>query len=208
MRPPHGVLKQGEERKVLRLLKGLYGLKQAGRGWYLEMTKIFVENLGFKQSKADHSVFYRREGDEHAVVVVATDDMAVTSKRKTDVKKFKKEIKKHWDITDNRPINWFLGFEIKRNIEKKTLVINQHAYIVSLTEKFGLMNAKPVNIPMDPNVMYSSQQSPTTPNQLAQMKGVLYNEAIGSVLWPAVVSWPDIAYAIGVLSQFIQNLGQ
>ena len=35
-----------------------------------------------------------------------------------------------------------------------------------------------------------------------------YNEAIGSVLWPAVVSWPDIAYAIGVLSQFIQNPGQ
>ena len=61
---------------------------------------------------------------------------------------------------------------------------------------------------MDPNVVYSSQQSPTTPNQLAQMKGVPYNEAIGSVLWPAVVSRPDIAYAIGVLSQFIQNLGR
>ena len=87
-------------------------------------------------------------------------------------------------------------------------MINQRAYIVSLTEKFGLTNTKPVNIPMDPNVVYSSQQSPTTPNQLARMKGVPYNEAIGSVLWPAVVSWPDIAYAIGVLSQFIQNLGQ
>ena len=58
MRPPHGGLKQGEEGKVLRLLKGLYRLKQAGRGWYLEMMKMFVENLGFVGSKANHSVFY------------------------------------------------------------------------------------------------------------------------------------------------------
>ena len=30
MWPPQGVLKVGQEGKVLRLLKGLYGLKQAG----------------------------------------------------------------------------------------------------------------------------------------------------------------------------------
>ena len=34
-----------------------------------------------------------------------------------------------------------------------------------------------------------------------------YSEAIGSVLWPVVVSRPDAAYAVGILSQFIQNLG-
>ena len=136
MQAPHGVLKQGEEGKVLRLVKGLYGLKQASRGWYLEMTKVFVENLGFKRSKADHSVFYQKKGDEHTVVVVATDDMAVTSKRKVDIQKFKSEIRKHWDITDNGPINWFLGFEIKRDRNKRTLAINQHAYIMSMMEKF------------------------------------------------------------------------
>ena len=34
-----------------------------------------------------------------------------------------------------------------------------------------------------------------------------YNEAIGSALWPVVMSCPDAAFAIGVLSQFIQNPG-
>ena len=70
MKAPHGVLKQGEEGKVLRLIKGLYGLKQAGRGWYLEMSKVFIENLGFERSKANHSVFYWKKGEEHTVVAV------------------------------------------------------------------------------------------------------------------------------------------
>ena len=38
--------------------------------------------------------------------------------------------------------------------------------------------------------------------------GVPDAEAVGSVLWPVVVSQPDTAYAVGVLSQFIQNPGQ
>ena len=125
MKAPPGVLKPGQEWKVLRLLKGLYGLKQAGRGWYQEMSKVFVKELGFKRSEIDHSVFYRRSGDEHTVVAVATDDMAVTSKRATDAAKFKSNIKRFWEITDHGPISWFLGFQIKRDRKARTLSINQ-----------------------------------------------------------------------------------
>ena len=79
MKPPPGVLNPGEEGKDCRLLKGLYGLYQAGRGWYKEMAGVFVNKLGFKNSAVDHSVFYRRTKDEHTVITVATDDMAITS---------------------------------------------------------------------------------------------------------------------------------
>ena len=58
---------------------------------------------------------------------------------------------------------------------------------------------------MDPSAQYSVDQCPSTPNQTAQMSRVPYIEALGSVLWPAVVSRPDIAYAVGILSQFVQN---
>ena len=47
MKPPQGVLKPGEEGKVCRLVKGLYGLKQAGRGWYQEMSQVLIKDLGF-----------------------------------------------------------------------------------------------------------------------------------------------------------------
>lgn len=154
MKPPCGVMKEGQEGKVLRLLKGLYGLKQAGRGWYLKMMKVFINELGFKQSSADHSVFYQRTAKEHTIIVVAMDDMAVTSKQGTDIQRFKSEIKKHWEINDNRPINWFLGFQIKRDRKSRMLSINQHAYIKNMLEKFRLTSAKLVTTPMEPNTHF------------------------------------------------------
>ena len=93
MKPLRGVLKPGEEGKVLRLLKGLYRLKQAGRGWYLEMSRVFLKELGFKWSAIDHSVFYRCQQDKHTIVAVATDNMAVTSKQAVNAKNFKLKIK-------------------------------------------------------------------------------------------------------------------
>src|ERR1700678_1296436 len=208
MNPTQGVLKPGQKGKVLRLLKGLYGLKQAGRGWYLEMSKVLIKDLDFKRSKIDHSVFYKTKEPEHTIIAIATDDMAVTSKRKADAEKFKAEIKNYWEITDHGPIKWFLGFEIRRDRESRTIAINQCAYIEKMVEKFSLTNARKVTTPIDPNVQYSVDQCPSSMNQLARMKGVPYGEAIGSVLWPVVVSRPDAAYAVGVLSQFIQNPGQ
>ena len=52
-------------------------------------------------------------GEEHAIVAVATDDMAVTSKRAIDIEKFETQVKEFWDIIDHGPIKWFLRFQIK-----------------------------------------------------------------------------------------------
>ena len=47
MKPPHGVLKPGQEGKVCHLLKVLYSLKQAGRVWHQELMRVLVTELGF-----------------------------------------------------------------------------------------------------------------------------------------------------------------
>lgn len=75
-----------------------------------------------------------------------------------------------------------------------------------MVEKFGLTNAKRVLTPMELNVQFTKQQCPSTLNQAACMKGIPYSEAIRSILWPMVVSHPDTAYTISILSQFMQNL--
>ena len=74
-------------------------------------------------------------------------------------------------------------------------------------EKFRLTGAKLVSMPMEPGAQFSVDQCPSTINQSAKMRGVPYSEAISSVLWPVVVLRPDTMYAVGILSQYIQNPG-
>ena len=207
MKPPQGVLKPGEEGKVCRLVKGLYGLKQAGCGWYQEMSQVLIKDLGFTRSAVNHSVFFRRSSDKHTIIAVATDDMAVNSKQAEDITRFKADIQRYWEITDNGPICWFLGFQISRDRTARTISINQSAYIQAMVDKFRLTNSAPVATPMVTGATLSTSDSPSTPTQVVRMCGIPYAEAIGSVLWPVVISQPDAAFAVSTLLQFIQNPG-
>ena len=60
---------------------------------------------------------------------------------------------------------------------------------------------------MDPNARYTSVQSPSTTEQIAEMRDVPYREAVGSLMYLALAIRPDIAYAIAVLSHFSANPG-
>jgi hypothetical protein len=89
--PPEGALGPGDEGKVCKLLRWLYGLRQAGRAWYKDLKKTF-DDMGFVCSNMDHSVFIRQRGNKIVVVLVATDDMTVTGTPLSAVEKFKREL--------------------------------------------------------------------------------------------------------------------
>ena len=113
---------------------------------------------------------------------------------------FKTKVSKHWDLTDLGEIHWYLGFEVKRDRSARTISINQQVYIDSMTEKSKLTNAKFIGTPMEPGAVLTKEQGPMSIMKAMRMRGVPYTEAIGSVLWPVIISRPDIAHAIGVLA--------
>ena len=76
-----------------------------------------------------------------------------------------------------------------------------------MVDKFRLTNSAPVATPMVTGTTFLTANSPSTPMQVAHMCGIPYVEAIGSVLWPVIISQPDAAFAVSTLSQFIQNPG-
>src|SRR3984893_279263 len=198
MEAPDGVLGEGEHGKVCRLRKGLYGLKQAGRRWYERMAHTF-KTLGFNISKLDQSVFIRTKGNETVHVPVSTDDMIMMKNTRAAVDTVKSELRESFEITDQGELTWLLGFEVRRDRAARTVSMNQTAYIEALAWHFGLEDARPVRIPMDPAILLSKDQCPEKPID------VPYQEACGGVLWPAVITRPDIQLAIGILSQFTQN---
>ena len=71
--------------------------------------------------------------------------------------------------------------------------------------EFGLTIAKLVTTPMEPKAIFTKDQSPSATSQTDKMQRVPYSEAIGSILWPEMISRLDISFAVGILVQFIQN---
>ena len=90
MLPPARIHKHGEENVVCKLKKVLYRLKQASYEWQKTLAAVFTNKLGFKQSAINHSIFFWCRGEEHTIIAVGTDNMAVTSGHTSDITKFKK----------------------------------------------------------------------------------------------------------------------
>ena len=64
---------------VLRLKKGIYGLKQAGRIWYKSMASGLMA-LGFTRSPSDTCLFYILNEDKSDIIIITTwvDDCIVS----------------------------------------------------------------------------------------------------------------------------------
>ena len=76
----------------------------------------------------------------------------------------------------------------------------QTAYIDTITEQFNLMDSHHVLKPMDPNLILTKAMSPSTDNEKQQMKNIPYLAAVGSIMYVAIGTRPDIAYAVQHLS--------
>jgi transposase InsO family protein len=191
---------------VWKLLKTLYGLKQGARNWYDALCRALKE-LGFTRTEADHGVFFRETGTHIVILAVHVDDCLVTGSSEKLVNAFKKEMNEKYKLTDLGPAHWLLGIKITRDLENKTISLSQHSYIDSIITRFNFNDLKPLSMPMDPSSPLSKTQSPTKLEDVAKMKNVPYREAVGSLMYAAMGTRPDIAFATSTVAQFSENPG-
>ena len=191
---------------VWRLWKALYGLKQGARNWYKALCKA-LEELGFTRTEADHGVFFKKMGENILIFAVHVDDCAVTGNSQDLINKFMEEMNGKYKLTDTGPASWLLGIKINRDFANKTLSLSQHAYIDAIITKYNFNDLKPLATPMDPATPLSKSQSPTKLEDVSKMKNVPYREAVGSLMYAAMGTRPDIAFATSTVAQFCENPG-
>jgi len=78
--------------KIVKLRKGLYGLKQSGRVWYLELHN-HLTRMGFDRSHADHSVYSKITNGELMVIVVWVDDIIIITDKTSSMKNIKNQFR-------------------------------------------------------------------------------------------------------------------
>ena len=82
----------------------------------------------------------------------------------------------------------------------------QTHYINSLLNKFGHKNVNPVTTPLNPNVNLDDNETEEDSNIQDNQASHSYATLISSLMYLALGTWPDIAYAINRLAQFTQEL--
>jgi hypothetical protein len=91
-----------------------------------------------------------------------------------------------------------------RDKKKGTITMDQKAYIESVARRFNLADCKPKPTPMVPGLHLSKANCP----QVADKEQTcIYQQLIGSLMYVACCTRPDIAYAVSTCVQFMSNPG-
>ncbi|RVW95790.1 Retrovirus-related Pol polyprotein from transposon RE2 [Vitis vinifera] len=150
MEQPPGFVAQGESGLVCRLRRSLYGLKQSPRAWFSRFSSV-VQEFGMLRSTADHSVFYHHNSLGQCIyLVVYVDDIVITGSDQDGIQKLKQHLFTHFQTKDLGKLKYFLGIEIAQS--SSGVVLSQRKYALDILEETGMLDCKPVDTPMDPNV--------------------------------------------------------
>jgi Reverse transcriptase (RNA-dependent DNA polymerase) len=187
---------QGGPGVVCQLRKALYGLRQAPRAWHTKL-KAELEVLGFKASVSDAGLFVLNKGDYKVYLLVYVDDMLIASRDLGGVEEIKQVLGAVFDIHDLGVATYFLGMEISRDLDKGVVTLSQKKAVADVIKRFGMGEAKGKSTPLSVSSRLSKeggrQVGPTVP----------YMELVGSLMYLATCTRPDIAQAVGVLSRFM-----
>ena len=195
--PPQGVkVKDGY---ALRVLRSLYGLKQSARDWN-HLCRDHLITIGFKQSLADPCLFTHQERRIRLLVYV--DDILCAAENLEDSNWAYAKLSQRFTTKNLGDVTKLLGIRITRDRKAREIHLDQQQYLQSVLAKFGMSEAKykKRGTPMrdyenlKPTQPYEARHDPNE-----------YQQVVGSLMYAMVHTRPDIAFALGKLSQHMQD---
>ena len=149
---PPGYVKIGEEKKVLKLKKTLYELKQAPRAWNTRIDIYFKEN-GYKQCPHEHSLHTKKSEGNVILFALYVDDLIFSGNNDEMIEEFKRTMTREFEMTDLGLLKFFLGLEVKQG--ETGIFISQEKYAKEILKKYKMENCNPVSTPMEPGAKLS-----------------------------------------------------
>ncbi|MDR3548822.1 MAG: reverse transcriptase domain-containing protein [Candidatus Pacebacteria bacterium] len=200
---------------VCHLKKSLYGLKQSPRNWYLLASGFIVRHLGFRATVSDPCIFWRTSRTGQLIVLfLFVDDIQVAFDRQ-DADEWREchaALTKRFNITDLCESKYMLGMKITRDRRARTITLDQELYVTKALEKFGLDHCRVHTTPGVSNRHEDAKESAATDTDaesgdsatLTQSDAKLYQEKVGTLLYAAISTRPDISFAVNKLTQHMQ----
>ncbi|GBN76962.1 Retrovirus-related Pol polyprotein from transposon TNT 1-94 [Araneus ventricosus] len=178
-----------------KLKKSLYGLKQAPRQWYQKFLN-FVNKLGFKQLNSESCIFIRQVNSKNIFMALYVDDLLLGGSDVQEINVIVDMLSKEFKMSKSEKASEFLGIRIE--FASDNLFLDQESYILRLLKKYKMLDCNPCSIPIE------TEATSATFEKGNHFNGP-YRELVGSLLYLAYVSRPDILFAVNCLSQLQEH---
>ncbi|KAJ9567606.1 hypothetical protein OSB04_003572 [Centaurea solstitialis] len=207
MEQPEGFEDPKNPNKVCKLLKSIYGLKQASRSWNLHFDER-IKEFGFAKSEFEPCVYTKFSGSIVTFLVLYVDDILLIGNNVPTLQSVKEWLSKCFQMKDLGEAAYILGIKIYRNRSKRLIGLSQSTYIDKVLKRFRMDESKKGFIPMQHGIVLSKTQCPVSSKDQDRMKSVPYASAIGSIMYAMLCTRPDVAYSVSVTSRYQQNPGE
>jgi hypothetical protein len=198
MDQPDGFVVEGQKGKVCKLLKSLYGLKQAPKQWHEKFDQTMT-SAGFIANEADKCVYYRFGGGEGVILCLYVDDILIFGTNLNVIEEVKDFLSKNFDMKDLGVADVILNIKLLKGENGGVTLLQSH-YVEKILSRFGYSDCKPVSTPYDPSLILRK-------NKRIMRDQLRYSQIIGSLMYLASATRPDISYAVSKLSRFVSNPG-
>jgi hypothetical protein len=189
--------------KSIKLNHSMNGTKQAAYNWH-KLADVLLQKKGLLPTLTDSCLYRRFKNGKLILVGLYVDDFRIAADDQNDLDELVSYFKASYPVKV-QPSNWWLGMKIEHDRVKGILKVSQEQYILQMLEKFDMSDCKSASTPAIPNSKLI--KTPEGDKDYDALK-FPYREAVGSLLWAARTSRPDIMYAVGKVSSHCNNPSQ
>lgn len=181
--------------RVCKLQKSLYGLKQASRCWNIKFS-TFIEDFGFVASESDPCVFISSKDGNIVILAIYVDDGLVIGNNEESIDSVIMHLQKKFEVKAMK-LGCFLGMEIEQS-DNGSIFVHQSAYARKILNRFSMAECNAVGVPADPNQVLENFDE-------SEEAKFPYRQLVGSLMYLAVGTRPDISFSVGIVSRFLEK---
>ncbi|MDR3547533.1 MAG: reverse transcriptase domain-containing protein [Candidatus Pacebacteria bacterium] len=207
---------------VYRLVKSLYGCMQAGRNWNEDLDMTIV-GIGYTRCRSDTCIYVKTSRSGKPILVpVYVDDIfpAYHREDRAEWLEDRAKLMAKYKMKDLGAAKLVLGMRVTRDRDAKTLKLDQEVYIRKLLESChmedcikaetpevqgGALSAEASDSGNAAGLSQDATDASSLDLDLDDIMTLRYGSVVGSLLYAAISTRPDISHAVGVLTQFISN---
>lgn len=198
-----------------QLLKGVPGIKQGSRLFYLEIKRVLL-SLGFTVHPADPCVYLRLPGATtssgcstlFAAIAVWVDDVFAVVANDDEWSSLLAGLRSAFSITDKGDVKMFLGMEILQSADRSVITLSQRISVDNLLSRaYGSMKSQnPAPTPCVAGFVFTKTDCPSVvlsrPSRMPEFRGLI---ALANYI--SVWTRPDITYVVNKLCKYMANPG-